>query len=279
MSLDIAAAQAVMQPMADKLELSLQALAEGIIEIANEHMARALRVMSVQRGLDPADFQLMCFGGAGGLHVCALAEAMGMRQAIVPVHGGVLSALGMLAAPRSRELSRTHNGLLADLNAADIEEVIQSLQRQGQQALHSEGVQTAEIRATASLDCRYAGQSYTLNISWLGCEASIAQFHETHASRFGHTMDEAVELVNIRLHLCGPQPDLALPKVRAGRGESAQIITLAGDQQVKMLAREDLPLAESIDGPLLITEQVSTTLVAAGWRCSRDEWGNLLLRR
>ncbi len=95
--------------------------ATGIIDVVNDHMVRALRVMSVQRGEDPKDYTLVSFGGAGGLHVCALADALQMKRALVPANAGVLSALGMLAAEPSRERSLTINLLLKDCNMADIE--------------------------------------------------------------------------------------------------------------------------------------------------------------
>jgi len=109
MTLDTQAARKVIEPLAFELNMSVEAMAEGIIELANEHMARALRVMSVQRGIDPRQLTLVSFGGAGGLHVCALAKALAMKQAIVPINAGVLSALGMLVAPRARHLSPSFN--------------------------------------------------------------------------------------------------------------------------------------------------------------------------
>ncbi|MGB5261764.1 MAG: hydantoinase/oxoprolinase family protein, partial [Gammaproteobacteria bacterium] len=112
MALDVGAARQVMQTLASGLECSIEEAAQGVLAVANEHMAQALRVISVQRGEDPASYVLMSFGGAGGLHVCALAEALGMARALVPVQAGVLSALGMLVAPPSRQLSHTLTGEL-----------------------------------------------------------------------------------------------------------------------------------------------------------------------
>ena len=126
MSLDVEAAAVAVKTIAKRLQLGLEEAAHGIIALANEHMAQALRVISVQRGIDPRSYMLVSFGGAGGLHVCALADALGLSRALVPVHAGVLSALGMLAAPRSRQLSRTLTGLLAEFSE---EAVMQSFRR------------------------------------------------------------------------------------------------------------------------------------------------------
>lgn len=102
MQLDVAAAEQALGRLAEAMGCTMLEAAQGVIRIANEHMARALRTILVQRGLDPAGFTLMSFGGTGGLHVCALADALGMTRALVPVHGGVLSALGMLVATPGR---------------------------------------------------------------------------------------------------------------------------------------------------------------------------------
>jgi N-methylhydantoinase A len=129
MALNVAAAEQAVGRIAEQLAMGLHQAAAGIVRIADEHMARALRVMSVQRGHDPRQMTLTSFGGAGGLHVCALAEALGMHQAMVPVHAGVLSALGMLSAPRGRQLSRTMQGLLGAFSVAEIEQSYLALRK------------------------------------------------------------------------------------------------------------------------------------------------------
>jgi N-methylhydantoinase A len=131
MQLDAVAARLAVGRLARQMQLSLQQAAQGIIELANEHMAQALRVISVQRGIDPAVYTLTAFGGAGGLHVCALADALGMKHALVPIHAGVLSALGMLAAPRGRQLSHTQCGLIKDQHEAQLRKRFQALVLRG----------------------------------------------------------------------------------------------------------------------------------------------------
>ncbi|MCP4040904.1 MAG: hydantoinase/oxoprolinase family protein, partial [Gammaproteobacteria bacterium] len=134
MILDESAARNVMKDLGRELNLSQQGAAEGVIRVANEHMARALRVISVERGIDPRGMALVSFGGAGGLHVCALAEALGMKKALVPIHAGVLSALGMLVAPPGRQLSRTLNGLLRELPEEIMEREFLELETRGKEA-------------------------------------------------------------------------------------------------------------------------------------------------
>lgn len=277
--LDAAAAQAVLARLGERLGLGVEETAAGIVRLADEHMARALRVMSVQRGVDPRPLTLVSFGGAGGLHVCALAESLGMRQALVPVHGGVLSALGMLAAPRGRQLSRSVGGLLAEHGAAALEEQFAALAAAGSATLAAEGVATATLQARRSLDLRYRGQSYTLNIPWEGSiAAASAAFHQAHQARFGHRLDLPVELAHLRLGLTAPPLELHLaPAPRQETEAVARVALYGSDEAAGVWRRETLAAGQVIDGPALITERVATTWLAPGWRCRVDDVGNLVL--
>ncbi len=282
MSLDAAAAEQAVASVAEQLNIGLYEAAEGIIRIANEHMARALRVISVQRGVDPRQMTLACFGGAGGLHVCALAEALGMKQAMVPIHGGVLSALGMLTAPRGRQLSRTYQGLLHEIAPTVIEQELNVLSDEGSASLAQEGVEANSVTRSPSLDLRYKGQSYTLNVVWTGdIDAAAEAFHLAHQERYGHRLELPVELVNLRVRLRGPTPELPINQL----AETEKTIVpdhamLHGiDAPVELYRRDALMMGDVIDGPALITEQVSTTFIAPGWRAMVDPVGNLMLER
>ena len=281
MHLDLAAAHRVMARLAAELGLSVEDTAHGIIRIANEHMARALRVISVQRGHDVQQFRLCCFGGAGGLHVCALAEALGMDRALVPVHGGVLSAFGMVVAPRERQLSHALPGLLQDIGTSAVESTLSQLHAQGQAALQREAG-ARPIQAKSSLDLRYRGQRYYLNIEWQGdIEAAETVFHQAHAQRFGHGLPMAVELVNVRLQLQAESDKIQLPTLRPLQDASPRsVCALAGiGDNVAVYWRDDLAPAQRINGPALMAETVSTTLIEPGWQAQVDPVGNLLLDR
>jgi N-methylhydantoinase A len=219
------------------------------------------------------------FGGAGGLHVCALAASLGMGQALVPVHAGVLSALGMLAAPQGRQLSRTVNALLAELGADTLERHFSELAEEGTQALAAEGVAVATLQARRSLDLRYRGQSYTLNIPWQDVAGATEAFHLAHQARFGHRVALPVELVNIRLALAAPPLELRLKPAPEAEAAPAGRTVVHGIGEAAVWARETLAAGQVIDGPALITEQASTTWLAPGWRCRVDGVGNLALDR
>ncbi|MFK5913315.1 MAG: hydantoinase/oxoprolinase family protein [Woeseiaceae bacterium] len=281
MRLDKTAAVNVITKLATALNLSLEETALGIITLANEHMAQALRVMSVQRGIDPQVLTLVSFGGAGGLHVCALAESLNMQQAMVPRFGGVLSALGMLVAPRARELSQTYHHLFKNIQAEDIEQQFKNLLTQGIAELEKEGVPEEELSAEYSVDCRYLGQSYFLNVKWHQSDSAqaITDFKALHEKRYGHQLEFDVELVNIRLSLKAKMQNIQLPVISSKQNKQKKVYaTLAGvEQEVEVLNREACYCGEKITGPALITEKVSTTYIAPGWQCEVDKYGNLLL--
>ncbi|MET0121339.1 MAG: hydantoinase/oxoprolinase family protein [Candidatus Thiodiazotropha sp. 6PLUC9] len=281
MRLQRQAAEEAVGRLAQQMALPIEIVAEGIIRVANEHMAHALRVTSVQRGVDPRDYTLVSFGGAGGLHVCALADALAMRSALVPVNAGVLSALGMLATKPGRQLVRTRLGLLDSLDDKSINEALSELAAEGRRGLLQEGMSQQEIEQAYSVDLRYLGQSYTLNVPWESQIQAEREFHALHKSRYGHQMDGSVELVNLRVALHGAQADIVLPGVATTQpAEPVELLSLSGeDTPVPCYEREALADEQSIDGPALIVEMASTTWLARGWQCVVDRSGNLMLHR
>jgi len=282
MTLDVDAARRAVERIAVPLGLNGVAAAEGIVRLANEHMVQALRVISVQRGLDPRDYVLTSFGGAGGLHVCALADALGITRALVPVHAGVLSALGMLAAPRARQLSHTLTGTLAAYDENFLQGRLDALAAEGRAALAAEGVPAADIDVTYSLDLRYQGQSSTLNVPWQGIEDALAAFHAAHELSYGHRLDAPVALVNLRCGLHGKPPGITLPKIPAGGGgRTADPPAGQGGHAPEVLVwpRAEMMAGQELLGPALITETMATTWLSPGWSCRVDAVGNLLLER
>lgn len=281
MQLDVEAARQAVKALALKLDSDIETVAEGIVRIANEHMAQALRVISVQRGEDPADYVLTSFGGAGGLHVCELAEILGLHRALVPVNGGVLSAMGMLVAPHSQEFSRTVTRVIEASEFDEFEQYFVELEDRGRNALEREGFESGEISLMRSADIRYLGQSYTLAVSWQSMSELLDSFAATHQRRFGHTLDEAVEIVNLRLRASGPDPRISLPQL-SDNDEVPQPFSgsvYGFDEEVAIYQREHLYAGFSLEGPAIIAEKVSTTWLRPGWRCEVDRVGNLQLKR
>jgi len=297
MQLDITASQRVIKALAHQLSLDLFETALGIIKIANEHMAQALRVMSVQRGLDPRLMSLVSFGGAGGLHVCALADSLSMTKALVPIHGGVLSAFGMLVAPKARYLSHSFQCLVTEIDYPELQRNFARLRESGIQALQQEGVSSREIQLVYEVDLRYLGQSSFITVAVncsnlndclddlnINLNPSIVLFHEQHLKRYGHKIDSAVEIVNIRLTL---KSDAAIPNISEAcittenkKNIGVKHYRVFGiDNDVKSYARETLQLGQKLTGPALIVEATSTTFLESSWQAEVVEMGNLSLTK
>ena len=274
--LDTDAGEAAIANLAAELGLSPTATALGIVDLANEHMAQALRMISVARGHDPREFHLTCFGGAGGLHLCDLAESLSMMRAIVPAAGGVFSALGMLAARPGREFARTWRCELAALTAVDLDEVVALLQQQAAEELAAEGTAIAET--TVSLDLRYVGQTFTLTLTGVAIPALAEAFHRAHEAQYGHRMDRAIELVNVRLHAAGEGPAVVLGE--AGIAEPGPVVEreIAGVGRARIIQRASVGQVP-VAGPAVLVERNATTLVKAGWQVTADTAGHLWLEK
>ncbi len=282
LALDVELARKAIANIAEQIQLSIEDTALGIVNIANELMAKAIREISVNRGHDPKEFILASFGGAGGLHVCALAEAMDMDQAMVPARGGVLSALGMLVAPRGRQYTRTVSERADASSDAEVMAQFQELEAIGREELLEEGIAASDLSAELSMDVRYVGQSYSLNLPWLGVSQTVADFHQLHNRRYGYALNEPVEFVNLRVHLQAEGSRVEIPAAEenpAERNNPGVTEVYGHAEPAKRMARADLIVGESIMGPAIITEYSATTYVAPGWSVTRDEWGNLKLTR
>ena len=271
----------VIQKLADKAELTVVQVAEGIVSVANEHMAKAIRLISVNRGHDPREFVLSSFGGAGGLHVCALAEAMSMRRAIVPVHGGVFSALGMVVANRGRQFSKTLGLETSRSDESELGFEFDTLEQIGRQQLALEGLSADSLTARRTVDIRYIGQSYALNVAWTNRQQAMAAFQQLHQRRYGYIHKGAMELVTLRVSVVFENPGFALPAVSAEGSCNKPESSMVYDDAVKarVVATAALQPGEEVVGPAVISEYSSTTFVAPGWSAHRDRFGNILLEQ
>jgi N-methylhydantoinase A len=261
--------------------------AGGVVALADEHMAAALRVMSLDRGIDPRSATLCCFGGAGGLHLCGIAEHLEMREALVPAHAGVLSALGMLVARPERQLSRSIEAPLADLHARDLGTLFEHLEQDGMAELEAEGHEGSTLTATRSVALRYLGQAFSLELPWPAGPTSpklaalAGEFEALHAERYGHRLDAVVELDALRVRLRAPSPPLPpRPDTSGNPADPQATVPVAGeDRPVPVHARGNLVTGQRLAGPAIIVEDTSTTWVGRHWTAERDAHGHLRLRR
>jgi N-methylhydantoinase A len=281
LKLSLQKARVSIEPLAKRIGLSIEETALGIIDIANEHMAKAIRLISVNKGHDPKQFILASFGGAGSLHVCALADAMGMRDVIVPVHGGVLSALGMVVAEQGRQFSKTLSLDAEQIDEQELEQQYASLEQRGIAQLASEGLPESMLVSNRSADLRYKGQSYTLNVDFTAIAEAVTAFQELHRQRYGYSHDAPVELLTIRVNVSTRKARFVMPEHIADTGcNNIQQCKVYGETvKAKLLQRTQLCPGDWVEGPAIITEYSATTFVAAGWSSAPDEFGNLILKK
>lgn len=282
------ASVAALSPLAQKLNLSIEDTASGIIGVANEHMIQALREISIQQGYDPVDFMLVSFGGAGGLHFCELAEALEMTTVLIPLNAGVFSAFGMLVSPPGRQLIRTYRKLLQQLSDTEITTLISNLAEEGISELVAEGCDAASLTDLSSLDLRYLGQTFTLNLPWTGIETISEAFHQLHESRYGHRIDKPIEMVNLRASLTAhhqvidmPIPGSGVPVGNSFKSKNSGLFTnLAGyEKPVMVQSRKEMTAYQTIEGPCLIIEDHATHYIKEEWQGKMDENGNLVFSR
>jgi N-methylhydantoinase A len=280
MRLDPARAAAAVDRLARDLGVGRARAAEGVVRVANAAMARALRVISVERGRDPRQLTLVAFGGAAGLHACELAADLGTREILVPLHPGLCSAVGMAEAPLARDWTLTVRRI--DPRAADLVRLLAPLTRRGVAELAAEGVPATRLVAVRAAEVRYLGQAHEIAVPL--APDYRTRFDEAHARLYGHAAPERpVEVLALRLTLLAPEPPpparrRAPRSRRAPAGASHALVWEGRRLTVPRHEREALAPGTRIEGPALLVEYSSTVLVAPGWRAEVDADGNLRVR-
>jgi len=279
LSLDLQAASKAFHHYGERLDLSAQAAAQAVIAIAEEHMAAALRLVSVQKGFDPADFALLCFGGAGGLHACALADNLAMSNIIVPVASGAFSALGMLAGRQQSEFSRSRRLAVSDAESS-------VLLAQQFKALQSDAVQQMQgltLHYERRVDMRYIGQGFhlTIDMSDDDMHSLMRNFESAHRQAYGHSLDRDIEIMTVRLtaFVDRPAPELPLLEAFAEAAAVTGYSDVHGVGCVPHYKRSDLRPGHQYVGPALVLEDTATLWLAEGWTMTVSEYGHLLLEK
>jgi N-methylhydantoinase A len=281
LDLDHAAVARAFARLARRLGTSPSDAARAVLDVARAAMRRALGVMTMQRGQDPARLALVAFGGAGGLHAAALSAALGMRGALVPRHPGALSARGMTAAEPQRDLVETLLVPLAALERRARARRLAALVERAATELVAEGAPRRALRFEATLDLRYVGQSFELRLA--DSADPRAAFHRAHRALYGYALEEReVELVCLRVRARAerPMPRTRPPRAcsvpRAARRDAAPL-AFAHRVRAQVLTREALPPGCTFTGPARIEEYSGTTLVPPGWRARVTRGGHLWL--
>lgn len=289
--LDREGAKKSVQKIADALGIELMAAARGIIDIVNENMFGALRMISVQQGYDPRHFALMGFGGAGPLHVNAVAKLMGSWPAISPVSPGVLCALGDATTRMRTETARSFSRLAQDTDVEELVALLDEMASQTRSELSDDGIPEDTITSEFEVDVRYSGQAFevplTIDQKTLhdkGIEGILERFNEEHLRLFTFNMDTPHEIVNLRAVAMGEAPMLPAAELPKGDGNPAgakirdHTMWMDGaQQQGAIYDRAKLRQGDVIPGPAIITEMDSTTLVETGCVAKIDAVGNILI--
>ncbi|MEJ2223523.1 MAG: hydantoinase/oxoprolinase family protein [Syntrophobacterales bacterium] len=283
MPLEVSATHRAMTSLAQDFGVAPAELALGIIRVANNHMAKALAQVSLERGYDPRDFTLVCFGGAGGLHVCEVARELGVRRVFLPDQAGVLSALGMALAGLRRDFTRTLLWHGSRLTWRTVRQAYEDLMAEGLAEMAADGLEPHAIQVTGELQLRYLGQTYTLGVP-LGPDF-LEEFHARHQRLYGHHFaHRQVELVLLRLHCQAPEPPLHLPTLQpvfsatlVDMPRQARVHLPPGPAVVPVYYRPELGLNFTCTGPALITEDFATTLLLPGFEARGAAGGHLIL--
>lgn len=304
MKLDVAAAREVIeQVIAEPLGLSVERAAAGIIDVINATMVKGMRYVSVERGYDPREFTAIAFGGAGPLHATALALELDIPRVVSPPMPGATSALGLLVADFRHDYSQTYLCALPDVDLPTINVIWAELEAAALAQMRQEGLVAADVVLTRQADVRYLGQGYELEVAVPGGTldadslALVAErFYEAHRRHYGYVKDEneTPQLVNLRLTAVGrlPRPRFAavvssaeatLNPARARKSErqvyfkTPGVPASGGFESTPIYERSALVASDVIQGPAVIEQLDSTTVLAWGQRATVDGYGNLVI--
>lgn len=292
MQLDAEAARQVMTGLSEALGLSVEALAEGIIDIVNAKMANAIRAITVERGIDPRQFALVAFGGAGPVHAVFLAKELSIPQVVVPFSPGTFSAWGMLHTNIRHDLVQSFYHPVTGVQADQLESIFNQIEAEGRDILRGERVGEAAMQFVRTADMRYVGQEYFVNIplpervSPADYEALPERFHAAYLARYGHSNpEEAIEFVNLRVSAIGKLPRRTLQAATTG---GSRLVEPASRRQVVfgreawdtgVFDRTGLVPGDCFAGPAIIEEASCTTVIPPGFDAAVDAYGNIIITR
>jgi N-methylhydantoinase A len=274
--------------------LTLEKFAAGVIRVVNATMEKAIRVVSIERGRDPRDYALVAFGGAGGLHACALAEALSIPRVIIPALPGALSALGILASDVVKDYSRTVLlSVKAKLPQGRLAEEFSSLEKQAAKDFHHEAWQ-GRLHYARSIDLRYRGQGYELNLPLN--QSLLAAFHQEHHRRYGYSHpSREVELVTLRLRAtlrtkkthAGTAAPVSLPRAESRGPSRARLGSISPPRapvlfdgkklDTRIYSRDELQFGQKYSGPAIVTEYSATTVIPPRHHFHLDSASNLIV--
>ncbi|MED5408797.1 MAG: hydantoinase/oxoprolinase family protein, partial [Pseudomonadota bacterium] len=296
MSLDASAAGEAINKLASSLHLDAPATAEGILTLVTANMANAIRSRTVQKGIDPREFTLVAFGGAGPLHAADVARELGMAEVIIPPYPGITSAVGLLTTDLKYDTIRTEFQVSSEIDLARLNNDLSAMEEELTEQFLNDGLDRSDISFERSGDLRYVGQGYELRIMFpdsalddASLEDVFNQFHAQHRAEYGHDFPESpIEVVNVRVTGIGEMPKVSRPEVNAGQSKEQALIKSApcmfrangslDSFETAFYQREHLLVGEKVPGPAIIIQRDSTTVVPPGNTVVTDTAANMIIQ-
>ena len=290
MQLDSTSSEKVIRNMAKKLSMTKVELAEGILSIINAKMADAIRTITIKNGIDPREFSLVAFGGAGSMHAIWIAEELEIKEIIVPPNPGNFSAWGMLQTDIRRDLTKNYFTILSETKKSNLKKFFNELIDEASNLLKSEGVSNKKMLFYRTADMRYIGQEYYVNISIdssLNLNKINLDFHNTYKKTFGHsTPDAPVEIINLRLVAIG-LVDRVIDYSKINNQKTTKRVNIKKREVIfnnvkhltNIINRNSIKLKDRLNGPLIIEEESATTVVSPKYFVNKDLMGNLIIKR
>ena len=297
MALDVDAARAVIDELAAELQLDALETAAGVLTILNANMANAIRSRTVQKGLDPRDFALVAFGGAGPLHGAEVADMLDIPEVIVPAHPGITSAAGLLTTDLKYDTIKTEFQVEGSIDLQKLSADFASLEADLRRQYAADGIGDADVRLSRAGDLRYVGQGYELRIEFPdgALDADVLDdvwqaFHHRHETEYGHVFtDSPIEIVNIRMTGVGIMPKIAAPTRHYAKSADAAILRsgtcvfrVSGELrpfETTYYERDKLTADTSVTGPAIIVQTDTTIVVPPDWDATIEAGDNLILRK
>jgi len=273
--------------LAEQIGKSVKDTAAGIIAVANANMEKAIRVISIERGIDPRRFALVSFGGAGGMHAAEIASDLNIETILIPKNAGVLSAFGLLLADSIKDQSLSLLQLAHRASRSELEKRFVRLERTGREEMRAEGFADPQIAVHRAIDLRYLGQSYEISLPYRGFDSFVTDFHKAHRTLYAyHHPQQPVEIVNLRVKTVGKSQRIRLLRhPLAGKDSTAaylrtqNLVFAHKNHQAAVFDRALLRPGNEIPGPALVVDRESTTMLPPGLDLKVDHYLNLIMKR
>ncbi len=278
--------------MGAPLGLGVEQAAEGILTVTNANLGAAIRLSLFEKGLDPRDFCLLSFGGAGGLHATEVAAELGIAEVAFPREPGTLSAYGILFSDLTQDIARSRVMRAEAANLTRLAETIAALRAEADARLAADGIAPARRRIAIAADMRYHGQAFELLVPWGevaapdagDLEALVEAFHAMHRQRFSYANPgDAVEIVTLRAIATGlldkPEPAEPPPAGRPARKGTRRVFEGGAWRDLPVWDRDAMTASDVIEGPAVVEEAFATHWITRGWTASLGAAGTLMARR